>query len=103
MVDEGWSLSDVQAFCDKYELILGEVKYEQTEMVSPGTILRQSRTAGTTIVRGTTLIVTVAEKPKEQPKPTPKPEEKKASDYTTQTDCEKAGFSWNTETEKCSE
>ena len=83
MVEEGWNLSDVRTFCDKYELILGEVKYEQTEMVAPGTILKQSRTAGSPIIRGTTLIVTVAEKPKEQPKPptpTPTPSEDEGED-----------------------
>ncbi|MBR2679067.1 MAG: Stk1 family PASTA domain-containing Ser/Thr kinase [Bacilli bacterium] len=102
MAGEGWSLSDVEAFCNKYELVLDKVEQE-TSGYSPGTIISQSRTAGTTIIKGTTLRIVVAVKPKEQPKPTPKPEEKKASDYTTQTDCEKAGFSWDTETEKCSE
>ena len=51
MVEEGWNLSDVQTFCDKYELILekpvGEV---ETDSVPPGTIISQSRTAGTTII-----------------------------------------------------
>lgn len=102
MAGEGWNLSDVKTFCDKYGLIL-ETREQETTGYTEGTIINQSRTAGTTIVKGTTLIVTVAVKPKEQPKPAPKPEEKKASDYTTQTDCEKAGFSWDTETEKCSE
>ena len=74
MVEEGWNLSDVQTFCDKYELILekpvGEV---ETDSVPPGTIISQSRTAGTTIIRGTTLRVEVAIKPKAKPKPTPTP------------------------------
>ena len=72
MAGEGWSLSDVETFCDKYGLILEKVEQE-TSGYTPGTIISQSRTAGTTIVSGTTLRVTVAVKPKEKPKPTPTP------------------------------
>ena len=74
MAGEGWSLSDAQTFCDKYELILEKTEQE-TSAYSPGTIISQSRTAGTTIIKGTTFRVTVAVKPKqkEEVKPTPTP------------------------------
>ena len=72
MVEEGWNLSDVRTFCDKYGLILEKTEQETTAYPE-GTIISQSRTAGTTIVKGTTLRVTVAVKPKEKPKPTPTP------------------------------
>ena len=73
---EGWSLSDVETFCSKYGLILEKVEQETTAYAE-GTIIAQSRTAGTKIVKGTTLRVTVAIKPKVKPQPTPEPEEDK--------------------------
>ena len=73
---EGWSLSDVETFCSKYGLTLEKVEQETTAYAE-GTIIAQSRTAGTKIVKGTTLRVTVAIKPKVKPQPTPEPEEDK--------------------------
>lgn len=105
MAGEGWNLSDAETFCNKYGLILEKTEQE-TSAYNEGVIISQSRTAGTTIVKGTTLRVTVAIKPKEKPKPTPTPEkevEKKASDYTDKNSCEKNNFHWNEEDEKCEE
>jgi len=76
MVEEGWSVSDVEAFCNKYELILEKVEQE-TSAYSEGTVIGQSRTMGSTIIKGTTLRITVAVKPKEKPK---EPEEKPVTD-----------------------
>ena len=73
MAGEGWSLTDVETFCNQYGLILEKVEQETTAYAE-GTIISQSRTAGTTIVKGTTLRVTVAVKPK------PKQEEKKETE-----------------------
>ena len=100
MAGEGWSLSDVEAFCNEYGLILEKTEQETTGY-SEGTIIAQSRTAGTKIVKGTTLRVTVAVKPKVKPTPTPEPE-KKASDYTSKETCEGAGFKWDEDNKKCS-
>ena len=72
MAGEGWSLSDVETFCNKYGLVLEKVEQETTAYAE-GTVISQSRTAGTTIVKGTTLKVTVAVKPKAKPQPTPTP------------------------------
>ena len=77
MVAESWNLTDVETFCDKYGLILETVEQE-TANSTPGTIIGQSRTQGSQIIKGTTLKVTVAVKPKETPKP--KEEEKTTSD-----------------------
>ncbi len=102
MAGEGWSLSDVETFCNEYGLIL-EKSEQETTAYSEGTVISQSRTAGTKIVRGTTLKVTVAIKPKVKPAPTPTPQtEKQASDYTTKETCEGAGFKWDEENKKCS-
>ena len=101
MAAEGWSVSDAQTFCDTYGLSLERVEQETTAY-EEGTIISQSRTAGSTIVKGTTLKVWVAVKPKAKPAPVaPVEEEKKASDYTDEASCTKAGFTWNTKEEKC--
>ena len=83
MVEEGWSLSDVEAFCNKYELKLDKQEQE-TSAYSEGTIIGQSRTKGSTIIKGTTLKVTVAIKPKPTPTPTSeaKEEEKEEKEET---------------------
>ena len=75
MAGEGWSLSDVETFCSEYGLIL-EKNEQETTAYNEGTIIAQSRTAGTKIVKGTTLRVTVAKKPTVKPQPAPEPEEK---------------------------
>ena len=77
MAGEGWSLSDVETFCSEYGLIL-EKSEQETTAYADGAIISQSRTAGTKIVKGTTLRVTVAVKPKV--KEQPKQEEEKKED-----------------------
>jgi len=68
MVAEGWSLSDVEAFCNKYGLIL-EKREQATSAYPEGTIISQNLPKGRSIVKGMTLRVDVAIKPKETPKP----------------------------------
>ncbi len=103
MAGEGWSLSDAETFCNKYGLILEKTEQE-TSAYSEGTIISQSRTAGTTIVKGTTLKVTVAITPKAKPKPvTPTEPVKKASDYKDEESCLAAKYTWNEDDEVCEE
>ena len=83
MAGEGWSLSDVEAFCTEYGLVLSKTEQETTAY-SEGTIIAQSRTAGTKIVKGTTLRVTVAIKPKAKPQPVTEPEENNEEDEKTE-------------------
>ena len=73
MVEEGWSLGDVQVFCNKYGLILETIEQETTAHAE-GTIIAQNMPKGRKIIAGTTLRVTVAVKPKPKPEPTPEPE-----------------------------
>ncbi|MBQ6324346.1 MAG: Stk1 family PASTA domain-containing Ser/Thr kinase [Bacilli bacterium] len=88
MAEEGWSLSDVETFCNKYGLILEKVEQE-TSAYAEGTIIGQSRTVGSTIIKGTTLRVTVAVKPKEKPKPVvPDKEKEQPSDDSSEDDNE---------------
>jgi len=55
-----YSLSDIQAFCDKYGLTLQE-RYIQSNDYEPGAIIDQNRKKGSEIIRGMTLIITIAE------------------------------------------
>ena len=70
MVEEGWSLSDVEAFCNKYGLVLEKTEQE-TSAYNEGTIISQNLPKGRSIVKGMTLRIVVAIKPKV--KETPKP------------------------------
>ncbi len=72
-VGEGWTLTDIEAFADKYELDL-TVEYQVTSSVEPGTILSQTRAKDTVIIKGTTLKVVVAIEPEPVPEE-PIPEE----------------------------
>ena len=62
MTTEGWSLADAEAFCDTYGLIIN-VQYEDTTAYEAGRVISQSRAAGSPIVRGQTLTVTIARTP----------------------------------------
>ena len=55
-----YSLSDIEAFCEKYGLNL-QTEYIQTSEYEPGSIIKQNKTAGTDIIRGMTIKITIAE------------------------------------------
>ena len=59
---EGWSIEDVEAFCDKYNLVF-EKKYQASTKDAPGKIIDQSRAPGSPIYEGRTLTVTIATEP----------------------------------------
>jgi len=61
-VEDGWSLEEVQTFCDKYGITL-KVNYEETLQYTEGMVISQSRTPDSPIVKGATLKVTVAKIP----------------------------------------
>ena len=58
-VNENWTVAEVEDFASTYELVL-EIKYQETSNYEPGTIIRQSREAGSKIVSTAKLIITVA-------------------------------------------
>lgn len=73
MVLEGWTVEDVQAFCDRYNIKL-TINYVKTKEQEPGTLLSQSRTAKTPIINGSTLKIEVAEESdEEEPSPSTSP------------------------------
>ena len=63
MSELGWSLEDAEAFCTKYGLVIS-VKEQETDAYAEGKVIEQSRAAGSPVVKGQTLTVTVAVKPK---------------------------------------
>ena len=62
IVDEGWTVEDVEAFCDKYGINL-KIDYETTDQYTDGMIISQSRNPGDPIVQGVTLKIVVAVSP----------------------------------------
>ena len=62
MAELGWSLSDAEAFCTKYGIII-KTKYVETDKYAEGKIIIQDRAAGSPVARGTTVTVEVAKKP----------------------------------------
>ena len=62
MVEEGWTVEDVQNFCTKNNITL-TIDYEETAQYTPGMLISQSRAPKTPIVSGSTLKIVVAKEP----------------------------------------
>jgi serine/threonine-protein kinase len=60
--DGSYTIEDVEEFCEKNDLTI-EVKYQEDETVSEGTIIRQSRPADTVVVPGIKFTITVSTLP----------------------------------------
>lgn len=61
VLDE-YTVAEVEEFAEDYGINL-TINYEDTTEYEPGTIIRQSRAAGTTVVEGARLTITVAREP----------------------------------------
>ena len=59
---KGYTIDQIDEFAEKHELKL-EYKYQTTENVEEGTILKQSRAAKSVVTPGATLVITVAINP----------------------------------------
>ena len=81
-VNEEWSVSDIEAFCEKYKLKL-QIVYEETEDYTPGDIMRQSRKAKDKIVEGASLKITVAKEIANIGPPADEEPEEETEDTTT--------------------
>ncbi len=62
MQEQNWSREDAEDFAMKYNLNL-TIKEEETTAYEEGKVIRQSRAAGSPIVSGASITVTVAKKP----------------------------------------
>ncbi len=58
-VAENWSVSQAKSFCDKYGITM-TTTYEETSSYEPGTIISQSRMAGSTVANGSSIQITIA-------------------------------------------
>lgn len=75
MVEEEWTIDDVEAFCTKYNVTL-KIDYKETSDYEEGTLISQSRSPKTPIVSGATLKIVVAKKVEivnDDPKPSNDP------------------------------
>ena len=86
-VTEGYSLKAVQAFCKENNIILTVEEEESDEAV--GTVIYQSRAAGSDVVEGATLTIKTAKKRKEE-KPVETPTED-TTETETNTTTEESG------------
>lgn len=64
-VEEEYSVSEVEEFAEDYNIVLN-IQYQDTTDYEPGTIINQSRAAGSTVVSGARLTITVAREPSSQ-------------------------------------
>ena len=71
--DEGWSLVDVQNYCSEKGINV-TVEEVETTAYSVGTIISQSRKAGSVLDNVSSITVRVAIAPKKKPEPQPQPE-----------------------------
>ena len=58
----GYTLEQIEEFASKHELKL-EYKYQESETVIEGTIIKQSRAASSVVTPGATLVITIAKTP----------------------------------------
>ena len=65
MVEEKWTLSDVQNLAKEYNLTL-DISYKETTEVDENRVLSQGREPGDPIYEGYTLKITIAKKPEEK-------------------------------------
>lgn len=59
---ENWTETDIEAFADKYEIVL-TIEYQESLDYIPGTVISQSRAKDTIIMKGATLKVVIASAP----------------------------------------
>ena len=80
-VSEDYSVDGVQKFCDEKGITL-EITYQETSSKPAGSILSQSRAAGTKVVSGVNLRIVVAKEPVKTTPTTPTDTDTKTDDKT---------------------
>ena len=61
----GYTIAKIEEFCKKHEVKL-EIRYQESSTVKEGTIIKQSRAAGSVVSPGATLVITVATAPEQE-------------------------------------
>ena len=90
-VADKWSYNDIEAFCNEYGLTLN-TEYEESINHVAGTVIKQSRPAGSKVTTGVTITITIAK----QPTPVTTPDEDKKEENKEET---KENSSTNTTTD----
>ena len=80
----GYTISKIEEFASKHELKL-EIKYQESSSVAEGTILKQSRSEGSVVTPGATLVITVSTKPQVVETPSDEPKEETSGEENTNT------------------
>ena len=81
-VKEKYTLDEVKKFCEEYGITLS-IEEKEDDSVKEGTIIAQSRSAGSDIAERTNLVITIAKKSKEKEKEEMVPYENEESNTTT--------------------
>ena len=74
MIKEGWTENDVTTFASSYDLKLS-IDYKETDAYREGSVMYQSRAAGTEITNGASLRVTIAKQKTEPDQTEDKPDD----------------------------
>ena len=56
-----YTLSDIKAWCEKYNITIKDIIYVQDNSYEPGTIINQSKKPGDDVVSGMSITITIAE------------------------------------------
>ena len=82
MVKEGWTQEEASDFCAKYKIDCTFIEQEN-ETATEGTVIKQSRTAGTSVVSGTTMRIWIAKAPQKTTTDKEKDKEKEKTETNT--------------------
>lgn len=85
MLEQNWSREDAEDFATKYQLNI-TIKEEETTAYEEGKVIRQSRAAGSPIISGASITVTIAKKPVDKKPPVDNKEDDKQNDKTENKD-----------------
>lgn len=83
-VTEKWNYNDIEAFCNEYGLVL-KVEYKESINHVAGTVIKQSRPAGSKVTTGVTITITIAKQPTPVPPPDEDNKEEDKTDSSTNT------------------
>ena len=74
-VAEGYTKSQVEDFCKQFGCKISRVNEQADNTKAPGTVLRQSRAAGSEVVQGQDLEITVSKLDEKELEPLPTDDE----------------------------
>ena len=85
MAKEGWTQEEASDFCAKYKIECTFIEQESST-ATEGTVIKQSRSAGTNVVSGTTMRIWIAKAPQKTTPDKDKDKDSSKTDTDTETD-----------------